>query len=65
MKKGLEDAYSIKTPDDSIKLYKVWASTYDNDFATKNDLQQKHIFPTDNSDIICDNSTDSDKVNFR
>ena len=29
----LNDAYSLKTPDDSIKLYKKWALTYDEDFA--------------------------------
>ena len=27
-KKGLKDAYSLKTPEDSINLYKTWASTY-------------------------------------
>ena len=32
-KKGLKDAYSLKTPEDSINLYKTWASTYDDDFA--------------------------------
>ena len=25
----LNDAYSLKTPEDSIKLYKKWAQTYD------------------------------------
>ncbi len=29
----LNDAYSLKTPEDSIKLYKKWAQTYDEDFA--------------------------------
>ena len=38
-KKGLSDAYSVKTPEDNIKLYKVWASSYDNDFAKKNDYR--------------------------
>ena len=38
-KKGLNDAYSIKTPEDNIKLYKVWASSYDDDFAKKNDYR--------------------------
>ena len=38
-KKGLNDAYSVKTPEDNIKLYKVWASSYDNDFAKKNDYR--------------------------
>ena len=30
---GYNDAYSLKTPEDSIKLYKRWAHTYDEDFA--------------------------------
>ena len=30
---GYDDAYSLKTPKDSIKLYKKWAQTYDEDFA--------------------------------
>ena len=29
----LDDAYSLQTPYDSIKLYKKWAQTYDEDFA--------------------------------
>ena len=29
----LDDAYSLQTPDDSIKLYKKWAKSYDEDFA--------------------------------
>ena len=34
-KKGLKDAYSLKTPQDNINLYKIWASSYDDDFAKK------------------------------
>ena len=30
---GYDDAYSLKTPEDSINLYKKWAQTYDEDFA--------------------------------
>ena len=37
--KGLKDAYSLKTPQDSIDLYRAWASTYDIDFAKKNGYQ--------------------------
>jgi len=32
-KLGYDEAYSLKTPDDSRKLYKKWAQTYDQDFA--------------------------------
>ena len=38
-KKGVKDAYSIKTPEDSINLYRSWASTYDSDFAKQNDYR--------------------------
>ena len=38
-KKGLKDAYSLKTSEDSINLYKTWASTYDDDFAKQNDYR--------------------------
>ena len=30
---GYDEAYSLNTPEDSIKLYKKWAQTYDKDFA--------------------------------
>ena len=40
----LNDAYSLKTPEDSIKLYKKWAQTYDKDFALNNNyLSPKKI----------------------
>ena len=41
---GYEDAYSLITPKDSIKLYKKWAQTYDEDFAlNSNYLSPKKI----------------------
>ena len=40
----LEDAYSLKTPEDSIKLYNEWAQTYDKEFAlNSNYLSPKKI----------------------
>ncbi len=40
----LDDAYSLKTPEDSIKLYKHWAQSYDKDFAVSSDyLSPKKI----------------------
>ena len=32
-KLGYDEAYSLETPEDSIKLYKKWAQTYDKGFA--------------------------------
>ena len=41
---GYDDAYSLKTPKDSKKLYKKWAKTYDKDFAiNSNYLSPKKI----------------------
>ena len=41
---GYDDAYSLKTPRDSKKLYKKWAETYDQDFALNtNYLSPKKI----------------------
>ena len=41
---GYDDAYSLKTPEDSKKLYKKWARTYDEDFAiNSNYLSPKKI----------------------
>ena len=41
---GYDDAYSLKTPKDSKKLYKKWAQTYDEDFAlSSNYLSPKKI----------------------
>ncbi len=41
---NLNDAYSLKTPGDSKKLYKKWAQTYDKDFAlSSNYLSPKKI----------------------
>ena len=34
-KLGYNEAYSLKTPEDSKKLYKKWAETYDEGFALK------------------------------
>jgi len=38
-KSGLNAAYALKTPQDSIDLYRGWAATYDADFATANDYR--------------------------
>jgi predicted TPR repeat methyltransferase len=38
---GYDEAYSLKTPEDSIKLYKKWAQNYDEDFA----LNSNYISP--------------------
>jgi len=40
-KLGYDEAYSLKTPQDSKKLYKKWARTYDKDFA----LNSNYISP--------------------
>ena len=42
-KLGLNEAYSLKTPKDSVKLYKKWAQTYDTDFALNSNYQSPKI----------------------
>lgn len=32
----VNDAYSVETPDDNVRLYADWADTYDSDFVTNN-----------------------------
>lgn len=45
---GVKDAYALKTPDDSRKLYAGWADTYDNSFAVETDyilhVETAHAF---------------------
>ena len=38
---GYDEAYSLKTPEDSKRLYKKWAQTYDEDFA----LNSNYVSP--------------------
>ena len=38
-KLGYQEAYSIKTPGDSKRLYRKWAKTYDKDFAINSNYQ--------------------------
>ena len=52
----LDDAYSLKTPEDSIKLYKKWAQTYDKDFAFSSD----YLSPQKISNFFIKHSKDTD-----
>ncbi|WP_102226958.1 class I SAM-dependent DNA methyltransferase [Acidimangrovimonas sediminis] len=38
-KPDLDAAYSLKTPEDSVRLYRDWASSYDTDFAAALDYR--------------------------
>lgn len=38
---GLNEAYSVKTPDDNRRLYAKWAATYESDFVDK----EKYRYP--------------------
>jgi predicted TPR repeat methyltransferase len=35
----LDTAYGLQTPEDSLRLYREWAATYDSDFAARMDYQ--------------------------
>lgn len=49
-KPDLKTAYSLKTPQDSVNLYREWAATYDDDFAKANDYQN----PTQVADLFAE-----------
>ena len=36
---SLDDAYALRTPEDSVRLYKDWAETYDGDFVVRMDYR--------------------------
>ena len=56
----LDDAYSLKTPEDSIKLYKKWAKTYDEDFA----FNSGYLSPKKISNFFIKYSKDTDTVSY-
>lgn len=40
---NLDDAYALETPEDSIRLYADWATTYDQGFAAQQDYQLPRV----------------------
>jgi len=56
-KTDLNLAYSIKTPEDSIKLYNDWAKSYDKDFVKKSN----YLSPLKISNFFKKHSTINDK----
>ena len=55
-KLGLDDAYSVQTPDDNIRLYRDWAETYDSEFAGP----RGYVYPQRIAALYADLSNDSD-----
>ena len=53
---GYDDAYSLKNPEDSIKLYKKWAQTYDEDLA----LYSNYLSPIKISNFFNKNARNTD-----
>ena len=43
MEIGLDDAYSLKSPEDNKKLYAKWAATYESDFVANQDYQHPQV----------------------
>ena len=56
----LNDAYSLKTPEDSIKLYKKWATTYDEEFA----MDSNYLSPKKISDFFNHWDTNCNYISF-
>lgn len=57
---GLEEAYSVKTPDDNRRLYAKWAATYESSFVAT----QRYRYPQAISEVFHNviTSTDISKV---
>lgn len=55
-KLGLDDAYSVKTPDDNIRLYKDWAESYESEFT----VPRGYVYPDRIAEIYASNATDTD-----
>ena len=53
---GLEEAYSVKTPDDNRRLYAKWAATYESSFVAT----QKYRYPQAISEVFHNVVTPSD-----
>lgn len=43
MEIGLDDAYSVKTPEDNKKLYAKWADTYESEFVAKEGYRHPQV----------------------
>ncbi|MEY3770227.1 MAG: hypothetical protein RL390_1091, partial [Actinomycetota bacterium] len=43
MEIGLDDAYSLKTPQDNKNLYAKWAATYESDFVANQGYQHPKV----------------------
>ena len=43
MEIGLDDAYSLSSPDDNRKLYAKWAATYESDFVKKQGYEHPKV----------------------
>lgn len=53
---GLKDAYSLETPEDSRRLYRDWAETYDVTFAQ----QRGYNYPTHLAEVLSQRYTSTD-----
>ena len=53
---GLKDAYSVKTPDDNVRLYRDWANTYDSEFAGP----RGYVYPLRLAELFAHNLNDDD-----
>ena len=49
---GLDDAYSIKTPDDSRKLYAKWAASYEADFVANQGYEHPKVIAAHFNQIV-------------
>jgi len=53
---GLGDAYNLESPDDNRRLYKSWATTYDDDFVASHG----YSYPKAVAEVFLQHSTEAD-----
>ena len=55
---GLEEAYSVKSPDENRALYAVWADTYESDFT----VPKRYVYDRNAAELLCQGFSGSEPV---
>ena len=55
---GLEEAYSVESPDDNRALYAVWADTYESDFT----VPRRYVYDRNAAQLLCQGFSGSGPV---
>ena len=55
---GLEEAYSVESPDDNRALYAVWADTYESEFT----VPRRYVYDRNAAELLCQGFSGSGPV---